>query len=140
MGMDNNRTDQRKHVVQMSRFEADAMTNFVQSIRGWQGLNQMHITDRKAKWNVSDAEILNALRDGEIVEVHNNNAPEIRAVVRADIGFRSICVTVSLTNRCVVTMWVNNTNDNHFTLRAEEYQWKVNLMQVLSGFRTPQAV
>ncbi len=128
-------TNRRKHVVQMSRYEADSMTRFIQTVRGWQGLNQTHITDRKNKWNVTDSEILIALRDGEIIEVHNNVAPEVRAVVRADIGMRSICVTVSLTTKTVVTMWVNTTNDQHSTLRLEEYSWKVNLMQVLEAFR-----
>jgi hypothetical protein len=131
-------TDQRKHRIQMSNFEADAVTTFIQSIRGWSGLNNPHLTERKAKWNVADHEIAAALREGEIIEVHNNNAPEIRAVVRADIGMRSICVTVSLTNKSVVTMWVNTTNDNHFTLRTEEYKWVVNLRQLLAGLRTPQ--
>lgn len=122
----------------MSNFEADAVTTFIQSIRGWSGLNNPHITERKAKWNVSDYEITSAIRDGEIIEVHNNNAPEIRAVVRADIGMRSICVTVSLTSKSIVTMWVNTTNDSHFTLRLEEYKWVVNLRQLLAGLRTPQ--
>jgi len=131
-------TDQRKHRIQMSNFEADAVTTFIQSIRGWSGLNNTHLTDRKSKWNVTDGEILQALREGEIVEVHNNNAPEIRAVVRADIGYRSICVTVSLTNKSIVTMWSNTTNDQHFTLRTEEYKWVVNIRQLLAGLRTPQ--
>ena len=128
----------RKHVIQMNPREADTVTTFINSIRGWQGLNQTHITERKAKWNVTDAEILIAIRDGEIIEVHNNVPDEIRAVVRANIGLRSVCVTVSLTTKSIVTVWINTVNDNHFTLRQEEYGWKVNLMQVLAAFRNPQ--
>lgn len=127
-------TNRRKHVIQMNPREADTVTGIVNSIRGWQGLNQTHITERKNKWNVTDNEILTALRDGQIVEVHNNVPEEVRAVVRANIGLRSVCVTVSLYTKSIITMWVNTVDDNHFTLKTEEYQWKVNLMQLLAGF------
>jgi hypothetical protein len=129
-------TDQRKHRIQMSRFEADAVENLIKGIRVWGGLNNHHICERKDKWNVTDAEITNAVRYGEVVEVHNNNAPEIRAVVRTDIGLRSICVTVSLTNKSIITMWVNTTNDQHATLRREDYKWGANILQVLAGLQT----
>jgi hypothetical protein len=138
MGMETTaKTDQRKHVIQMSRFETQAVEAFIQSVRGWQGLNNPHITGRKEMWNVTDSEIMSAIRNGEIIEVHNNNAPEVRAVVRADIGNRAICVTVSLTKQSVVTVWVNTTADNHSGLRLSEYKWGANLMAVIASLRTP---
>ena len=126
-------TNRRKHVIQMNPREADTVTSFVNSVRNWRGLNQVHITDRKAKWNVTNAEIVGALQEGSIVEVHNNVPGELRAVVRADIGMRSVCVAVSLTTKSVVTMWVNTVNDTHFTLRVEEYGWTVNLIPILAA-------
>ena len=135
MVMSTEQTNRRKHFIQMNSREADAVTTVVNSIRGWQGLNQPHINERKAKWNVTDAEILSALRSGQIVEVHNNVPGELRAVIREDIGFRSVCVTVSLTTKSLVTVWVNTVNDNHFTLRTEEYGWQVNLLALMAAFR-----
>jgi len=128
-------TNRRKHVIQMNRREADEVTSFVNSVRTWKGFNQTHITERKAKWNVTDSEIVSALQTGEIIEVHNNVPGELRAVIRQDIGLRSICVTVSLTTKSVVTMWVNTTNDSHATLRMEEYGWQINLVALMAAFR-----
>lgn len=137
VGMNSTATDQRKHAIQMSRFETQAVETFIQSVSGWSGLNNHHITERKGKWNVSDSEIMSAVRHGEVIEVHNNNAPEIRAVVRTDIGLRSICVTVSLTNKSIITMWVNTCDDQHHTLKQDDYKWKANIMQVVASLRTP---
>jgi hypothetical protein len=132
------KTDQRKHAIQMSRFESDAVENFIKSVKAWGGMDNNHLVGRKKElWNVSDAEVMSAIRNGDVIEVHYNNAPEVRAVVRAEIGNRAICVTVSLTNKSVITVWVNTLADNHSGLRMAEYRWNTNLMQVVASLRVP---
>ena len=124
-------TSRRKHITQMTNREVDAFTRLLRSVSSWRGLDNPHLTERKQKWSVRDGEVLEAIRHGELIEVHNNEPGDPRAVVRQDIGYRSLCVTVSLINKGVVTVWVNTQNDHHATLNAREYQWNINLLSLV---------
>lgn len=121
-------TNQRKHRVQMNETEAATVMTYLRSVSAWDGYGDVHVTERQDARRVSNAEIAAAIKHGTLVEVHVNNHPDVRAVVRYDLKGRSVCVVVSLCQRRVVTTWVNATTDNHSTLRREEYQWNVNLV------------
>lgn len=125
-------TNQRKHATQMTDRERALVSNYVHSIGHWDGLNNPHLRERKVKWNLTDAEIIEAIKSGEVIEAHANNAPDIRVVLRRTIGMRDVCVCVSANQR-VVTAWINNTNDTHGTLRLADYQWHVDLANVFKG-------
>jgi hypothetical protein len=120
----------RKHYTQMTDTERSAVRSFAHSIHTWRGLNNPHITERKAKWSLTDNAILQALSNGEIIEVHGNNAPELRFVLRHIQGNRAVCVCASATTKSIVTAWVNNAHDNHMTLDRSQYQLTADLTRV----------
>lgn len=124
-------TNQRKHVTQMTQAERQAVTAFVRSRSNWSGLDNPHIRERKSKRSVTDADILSAIRLGNIIEAHANNYPAIRFVTRYQLGKRCICVCAAM-HGDIVTVWVNNPGDNHKTLNRSEYQWRVNLTSVFN--------
>jgi len=123
--------NQRKHVTQMTQAERDALERFAHAVPTWCGLSNAHIAERKVKWNVSNADILNALWHGEPVEAHYNNAPDIRFVMRHVNNTRCVCVCASIRGE-VITVWVNGIQDNHCTLDHTQYQWRVNLESVFN--------
>ena len=125
-------TNKRKHVSQMNESERIAVETYAHSLPHYDWKRNAHITDRMAQKRISDAEITLALRKGHIVEVHANNYPEIRYIVRHEIGSRAICVCSS-TRGNVITVWTNNTGDKHNTLDASQYQWNVDLTGVFKN-------
>ncbi len=124
-------TNQRKHVTQMSRHEIASILGHIQGLT-LSGLDNPHVRERKHKWHVSDTDIRQAIRHGDLIECHANNLPDIRFVMRKDTGMRSICVCSNMTGE-IVTVWVNTTNDHHSTLKTSEYQWKADLTHVFQG-------
>jgi hypothetical protein len=126
-------TNQRKHVTQMTRNEVSAILDYIQGLR-LTGFDNTHVAERKDKWCVSDGEIRQAIKRGDLIECHANNLPDVRMVMRADCGIRSVCVCLSHTGE-IVTVWVNTTNDHHATLRTDEYQWKANLSHVFGALK-----
>ncbi len=124
-------TNQRKHVTQMTAQERQAIRCYIDTVPVWQGLSNPHILDRKNKWSVTDADILAAIRHGEIVEAHANNYPSIRFVTRYQLGNRCICVCAAK-HGDIITVWINNPGDHHKTLNRSEYQWTVNLTSVFN--------
>ena len=129
MGSDTGMTNQRKHVTQMLPTERQMVESFAYTLPFYKGLNNSHIKERKAKWGVSDADILAALWQGEVIEVHANNFPDVRFVMRYQSGERAICTCASMRGE-VITVWVNRVSDNHYTLDLDQYQWNVNLTSV----------
>lgn len=123
-------TNQRKHITQMTRTEITAVTGHLRAL-SVKGLNNPHVIERKSKWNVTDAEIVSAVKHGDLIECHANNYPDIRMVTRKDEGMRSICVCCNKTGE-IVTVWVNTVNDNHSTLRVDEYKWQADLTSVFA--------
>jgi hypothetical protein len=124
-------TNQRKHVTQMSRREITRVLEHIQGLT-LSGFDNPHVRERKSKWDVSDADIRQAIRSGELIECHANNYPDIRFVMRNDSGLRSICVCSNVSGE-IITVWVNTVNDNHSTLRLAEYQWKADLTNVFDA-------
>jgi hypothetical protein len=124
-------TNQRKHVTQMSTSQREAIERYAHTIPQWSGLHNAHVQARKAKWGVTDADILNALWNGEAIEAHANDAPDIRFIMRHVNNTRAICVCASMRGT-VVTVWVNRAGDNHYTLDHSQYQWRINLESVFN--------
>jgi hypothetical protein len=119
----------RKHRQQMSPAESAAIESTVRALAVERIAR--HAFDRMAEKGVSEAHILETLRTGQAIEIHND-ANELRVLLRADvIGQWSACVVFSLDRQTVVTVWRNRVTDTHKTLRLNEYQWKVNVCELL---------
>ena len=124
-------SNMRKHVTQMHPSEKLAIKQYIASVTYWSGLQGAHITAKKSIRSVNDTEVLQALVHGDVIEAHYNNAPDVRFVTRANISNRAVCVCAN-TKGHIVTAWVNNTTDNHRTLKSSEYQWQADLTTVFN--------
>ena len=125
-------TNKRKHVSQMTENEHMVAETYAHTLPRYEWKSNAHVTDRMTQKRISDTEITLALRKGHIVEVHANNYPEIRYIVRHEIGNRAICVCSS-TRGNVITVWTNNASDKHNTLDTSQYQWNVDLTGVFKN-------
>ncbi len=67
------------------------------------------------------------------IEVHNNKAPDIRAVVRDGEG---TCVVVSLLQWTVVTVYYNSPTDHHSTLDYSKYRWEQDITALVMGIKS----
>lgn len=113
----------RKHAVQMTAEEkmfAKALVNAIERVNVRNG----HLLDEMKKDNLTVQDVLDAVRQGDVVEVNSLG----RAVVR---HARGTVVVVNLRNHDVVTAWYNRPTDQHKTLRMSEYTWKVNVVEYL---------
>ncbi len=129
-------TNLRKHVTQMTDAERMAVESYAHNLGSYR-VDNAHLAERRRKWNLSDIDIINALRYGTVVEAHANNWPDIRFVLRHNKGNRAVCVCANLRGE-VITVWANNTGDNHRTLDRSQYQWKENLMNVFGTTKVAQ--
>lgn len=125
--------NQRKHVSQMSLAERQTLESYAHGLSyRWQ--SNPHVEQRMIEKRITEAELTQALHNGQIIECHANNYPEIRFVLRYTIGKRSICACASHRGN-VVTVWANNASDNHKSLDASQYQWKTDLIRVIDTLK-----
>ena len=115
--------NRRKHATQMTATERLHLTCLVHLL-GQRGLNG-HSLDRCREKGITLAEVQHVLKTGQVIEVHENFRPDVRAVVRGTTGTHDVCVVLSLCDREVKTVWFNNSLDTHRTLDYSQYQWQV---------------
>lgn len=116
----------RKHRKQMKAAEIGTLETHIRKVCA-RIIDGTHATDRMAQKGVTAKEIVNALKYGEVIEIHNE-ANELRAVVRFAYGRPkvAVCVVVGMETGTVVTCWKNAGQDNHQTLNLYAYTWNVN--------------
>ena len=120
--------NQRKHYTQMSIAEQTAMRSYIDTIPQWT-LGNGHMRDRLASKGITDTEIYRTIAQGHVIEAHANNYPDVRFVLRHEIGNRAICICANKQG-FVFTAWSNNSHDNHRTLNRTMYAWQVDLTAI----------
>lgn len=120
--------DKRKHYTQMTQDETLAVLNAVR-------LNTYtfspHARERMNQKRLTETQINTAIQYGKVIEVHNNNAKEIRVLIRGKVFGKWCNAVVSLTTKQVVTAFWNELNDTHRTLDKTQYKWVVDLKTVI---------
>lgn len=117
--------DQRKHRLQMSSEEISTVEKFMHEKKFWSfTARKQHLMDRMREKKFTPDEALSVLKTGNIIEVHANNYPEIRIVMRKTIGRRDVCICATA-DGIVVTGWANAHDDSHSTLNKSKYQLKL---------------
>ena len=118
----------RKHVSQMSDAEINGLFERLKSVEanGKQWNISKHALDRISEKgiNATYEDVVSSIHNSTIVEYKIDqakfgNTPDERVVIRAkSIVNRSynLNVVYSLTNRKVITVWVNHIKDRHSTL------------------------
>lgn len=125
---DNVMDDKRKHFKQMTPDEYKTVLNAVKA--NCYTLRK-HAVERMTQKNVTEQNILAMLTYCQIVECHNNNANEIRVLVRGKIKNNWCNAVLSLTTKEVVTTYWNQANDLHATLDWSKYKWNADLTKVI---------
>jgi len=72
---------------------------------------------RLVERGLSTTDIINALTNGKLIEYHTLKGTR-RLLVRDDTG---TCVVIDLDTKNVITTYFNRFNDNHSTLKSNEY-------------------
>lgn len=121
--------DKRKHYSQMTQDEMAIVLGAVKSITKVQ--TTPYIRSRMQERAITNLHIALTLTQGSPVEVHNNNAREIRVLMRGLVDNKWCNVVVSLTTKTVITCFWNALNDTHKTLDKSQYKWAVDLTTVL---------
>jgi hypothetical protein len=123
----------RKHNHQMNKDEKGFVVGYTRKhVAPNVSSSRQHFYDRASERSFSFAEAKEVLATGNVVEVHNNATPEVRALFRNSAG---TCVVVSLTEWSIVTVYYNAPEDQHDTLNYNAYRWSVNLVDVIKSLR-----
>ena len=123
----------RKHTDQMTKDEKGFIHGFVRAnIERLNAGPQSHFYDRAHERTFSIAEAIEAVRCGLVIEVHNNNAPDVRVLVRDRKG---TCAVVSLLTWNIIMVYYNDPTDTHYSLDWNKYRWVVNVVELVKGLR-----
>ena len=76
-----------------------------------------YVTERSKARDIGHAELMHAVRHGELIEWHDETGTE-RVLLRDELG---ICVVLDLDTRNIITVYRNNVGDNHATLDTCKY-------------------
>lgn len=119
---------ERKHRTQMSSEEIVFTETLIHNLNGV--IDDEHVRDRMKQKKVTEADIVNTLKWGNVIEVNSLS----RVVMRLNTGKRKgVVVVIDPSTQAIVTVWYNSPKDRHDTLDKSLYTWKVNLIEFLKG-------
>lgn len=112
-------TAQRIHVSQLSQQD---QRDIYAAINHVIGHSNPVISEHAMERGIPLKEIKKAVIDGELFEASISNQGTLRVALRGKgTNGRDVCTVFDLTKSVVVTAYTNDSNDNHATLRQEEY-------------------
>lgn len=127
----------RKHVKQMSPEEQETVIRAINSFHVSYSLKfKEHTYYRMKQKGITSKDIVDTIKFGKIVEVHNKVRNDIRVLLRLRRKKESICVVFSLREGTAITAYKNDRSDNHYTIDWSEYKWKANLCSGVKRFMT----
>ena len=91
-----------------------------------------HAKERMEEKNITFEDVLGALKDFTIIELHQRGW-DTRILVRGkakDRFGRNTCLSLSLVTFRVITAYKNSATDNHYTLHTENYE-NINVVDLL---------
>jgi hypothetical protein len=124
----------KKHYTQMSNLERQNVLAYIRKLPI--KTTRPHYFDRASERSFTAQEVRDAITTGDLIEVHNENAPDVRALLRDDNG---TCVVISLVSGEVVTVYYNHPTDTHTTLDWGKYRWQVDLTRLMSQLKSRPA-
>lgn len=115
----------RKHVSQLSLSEKEEIRKKFKKVKYWEIID--HVNERivQKEYKITTDDILNVMRNGEIVEyeqklyVVDGKMSEllVLTVVREDEnGKNRLYLVFDITDKKIVTLWINGYEDTHDTL------------------------
>lgn len=89
-----------------------------------------HSKERSRTKHISKREIMECIKQGQLIEFHQVNK-QCRVLLRNKTNKGDVCVVVDILNGNIITAYKNHQNDNHSTLREENYNSKLNVVSVI---------
>jgi len=120
----------KKHFSQMSPRERQTVAAYVSKLPIKTSLS--HYVDRATERSFTAQEVKDAVTTGDVIEVHDDAKPDLRALVRDDNG---TCVVISLVTGDVITVFYNHPTDTHDTIDMGKYRWQVDLSRELAKLK-----
>lgn len=123
----------KKHVRQMTSREKQLLYSLVRSIKNWSFTD--YAFKRVDERLISKTDIIKAIKNGYLIEYHYKNKDH-RVLMRGSHLIEHkfvVCVVVSITKRKVITVYVNEHNDNHYTLDWSKYDKSIDILKKLEG-------
>lgn len=120
----------RKHISQMSPLESVYIHGWLRSGKRTFTAATDHFYHRASERTFTFAEAVEAVRKGKVVEVHNDKAPSVRALVR---DLKGTCVVVDLTASVIVSVYYNSPDDKHDTLNWNLYRWTQDIVALVKS-------
>ncbi len=115
-------TNQRKHREQMSRLEIESIMAQVRSCMNTFSISA-HTRERMSETGISEHDIRDAIRRGELIEAHRNIPGDTRVLVELIVEpVGRVSVVISLKSGEVKTVWFNNYHDTHATRDWSQYK------------------
>jgi len=119
----------RKHIQQMSKAESAFIHGWLRSSKR-EYTGTAHYTDRASERHFTFQDVVQAVRTGLVVEVHNDKALALRAVVRDSKG---TCVVVELTSQRIISVYYNDPEDKHDTINWAPYRWNQDIVELVKS-------
>jgi len=120
----------RKHIQQMNQLERAFIHGYLRSGKRDYHATTSHFRDRASERVFSVQDAVDALRNGLVVEVHNDRNPSLRALVRDSKG---TCVVVELQTDLIISVYYNDPEDKHETLNWAPYRWTQDIVALVKG-------
>lgn len=119
----------KKHITQMTDSEIETLQDKISEVLGSKRRLQFgkHAIERMLERNVEGAEVMQAIRDVDIIEYHlrefDDGRCDNRVLLRSNlqVSGTNFCMVLSVDMCKVITIYLNNADDNHSTLNINNY-------------------
>lgn len=121
----------KKHYTQMTNKEIE----YIRSLIDDKKIHRFtkHMINKKNMRNIKEKDILRVFSNYEIIEFHKKRK-DCRALIRGNVvcDKRNICISVNLHTGDIITVYSNDSKDNHKTIDMDNYNLgNVNLIDYI---------
>jgi|ERR1700679_2562619 len=121
----------RKHISQFDQTERAFVHGYIRT-HADRITGKHHFYDRASERAFTLDDAREAIRNGLVIEAHNDKAPDVRVLVRNQTG---TCAVLSLNTLEVITVYYNAPEDTHAGMNWTPYTWRTDLTQVVKSLR-----
>lgn len=91
-----------------------------------------HVLERIRQRDIKAKDVILTIKYGTYIEFHVvGNSPRVLIRKQREGTTDDICVVLEIKKGAVLTAYINKTSDTHETLREEEYNPELNVLQIL---------
>lgn len=125
----------KKHYSDFTKDEKRLLTNTIRKLRNHEF--SIHTRERMLEKNIKTEDIEKIFGRYSIIEFHKKRDGDLRVLLRGEIPFNdnNTCISMSLENGKIITCYQNNYDDRHSTIRWEEYDKNINIVEELNTYK-----